>query len=173
MSAQQVILIVGVVALVAAVALAALAAWTYRALDIRGVRADLSGRARAREVAGQSSSGVSRRSAVRAFSDATWGGSVRERSDERGAPDREDRTRRVPRPAASPPPAPPSRRDEAGPRGTGDEPTSLMGPASGSDDPTTVAAPGADDPTTVADASFEFHVVRRESGTGSSQRIEG
>lgn len=159
MSAQQVILIVGIVALVAAVVLAALAAWTYRALDIRGVRADLSGKARAREVseASAASSRAARASSARAFSDATWGGAV---SKKGVAP-----TERVPRPVGSPPrvarPSPPPPDADAA--------TSLLD----GDEPTTVGDAAAEEPTTLVEESFEFRVTRRELGAASPQRIEG
>ena len=47
MTPQSVLFIVGVVLIVAAVVMVGLAVWTYRALDIKGVRDDLSGVARA------------------------------------------------------------------------------------------------------------------------------
>lgn len=167
MSAQQVLLIAGIVALVAAVVFAALAVWTYRVLDIRGVRADLNGTARAREAAAAPAGGP-RRTSARAFSSATWHGTVTKKGEP--AP-----TEHVPRPVASPPPAPPGRPATAGPPRGGDEPTSLIASAGGSDEPTSLVTsePAADEPTTVVDPSFEFHVVIRESGAASSQRIEG
>lgn len=148
MTAQDVLFIVGVVALVAAAALAGLAIWTYRALDIRGVRADLSGVARASAAA--SAPLPSRRPSARAFSSATWEGVVSKSDADDDAPTA-TATERAPQPVESPPrrPVRPS-----APPPAADEPTSAFeSPA----------------PETGA---FAFRVVRREMGAASPRGIE-
>ena len=147
MAAQDVLFIVGVVALVAAAALTGLAIWTYRALDIRGVRADLSGVARA---SAASAPVPSRRPSSRAFSSATWEGVVSKSDADDDAPTT-TATERAPRPVESPPRRPAR---SSAPPPAADEPTSAFEPP----------APQA--------GAFAFRVVRREMGAASPRGIE-
>ncbi len=185
MSAQQILLIIGIVLIVVAVALVGVAIWVYRALDIKAVRDDLSGVARAREV-DSSRSGGGRRSAVRAFSDATWDGAVRKNAApvpvagpaHQAAP---SQTMPAQGWAVSQTSAPPG--GHASPPGAdqrADAPTTLLD--SGDEDAaTTLLGEDADDGTILLDTgpvesqpsgSFEFRVVRSEMGAGSPRRIE-
>lgn len=145
MAAQDVLFIVGIVALVAAAVMVGLAIWTYRALDIRGVRADLSGVARASAAAAAPT--AARRSSARAFSEATWGGVVSKSGEaQKVAP-----TEHVPRPV-EPPPRRPAHRSAPPP--AADEPTSVIeAPEQGT-------------------GAFAFRIVRREMGAESPRGIE-
>ena len=197
MSAQQILLIIGIVLIVVAVALVGVAIWVYRALDIKAVRDDLSGVARAREV-DSSRSGGGRRSAVRAFSDATWDGAVRKNAapasvvapaagsvaapaagpDHQAAPSQTMPAQGWAVSQTSAPlggyPSPPGADQRA------DAPTTLLD--SGDEDAaTTLLGEDADDGTILLDTgpvesqpsgSFEFRVVRSEMGAGSPRRIE-
>lgn len=159
MEAQQVLLVVGAAALVIAVCLVGVAAWLYRSLDIKGVRADLSGTARAREVdalMSASSEGEQRRKA-RAFSDATWDGVAQRRAERPASPPSWSEGR----PSSANRPTPASAADE---ETTG--PVPRQAPRQTGSPPRERPAPGP------WQGSFEFRVTRREMGTGSSQRIE-
>lgn len=147
MTPQSVLFIVGIVLIVAAVVMVGLAVWTYRALDIKGVRDDLSGVARARELS--SPDAQTRRSTVRAFSGASWQGEARqrERAPEAASP------AAAQRPHASPPPAAPAPARRAAAPAADDE-TSLLGAQ------------------TAPSVPFAFRVVRRELGAGTPRRIE-
>ena len=188
MAAQQILLIIGIALIVVAVALVGVAIWVYRALDIKGVRDDLSGVARAREV-DSARSGGTRRPAARAFSDATWDGAVRRSA----APDQAPSAPVAPTPQQVPQQAPAQGRavpQAAAPPGGyapppgapehGDAPTTLLGAEDG-DAVTTLLGDDDDDGTTLLDTgpvdaqwngSFEFRVVRSEMGAGSPRRIE-
>lgn len=186
MSAQDVLLIIGIVLIVVAVALVGVAFWVYRALDIKGVRDDLSGVARAREVESSRSGGTGRSSA-RAFSSASWHGAVRRSSVETDAQTTvPDDVPHAPRPAPTPswvaapqaaaPPGGPAPHPPADP---GDARTTML-----SEDPGEAPTSLLDEDdagTTLLDTSpapaerrgsFEFRVVRSEMGAGSSRRIE-
>lgn len=147
MTPQSVLFVVGIVLIVVAVAMVALAVWTYRALDIKGVRDDLSGVARARELSAPGAQ--ARRSTARAFSGASWQGEARqrERAPEATPP------AAAQRPHASPPPSAPTPERRV-PVPAADDETSLLGAQ---------AAPSV---------PFAFRVVRRELGAGTPRRIE-
>ncbi len=184
MSAQQILLIIGIVLIVVAVALVGVAIWVYRAFDIKGVRDDLSGVARAREVDSSRTSG-GRRPVARAFSDATWGGAVRKSAPAAPSAAGPMPPMAPPQPApaqgwAAPQAAPPG--GFASPPGVAerpDAPTTLLDAGDG--DAVTTLLGENDDGTTLLDTgpveaqpsgSFEFRVVRSEMGAGSSRRIE-
>lgn len=158
MTPQLVLMVVGIVLLVAAAALAGAAVWSYRALDIKGVRDDLSGVARARETS--ASPERARRTTARAFSGASWKGDAR-RSAHPDEPDVAP-TAHVPRPVEAPPPLRGTRTSESPPRAgahapapPADEETSLLGEGTPQDSP-----------------PFEFRVTRKVMGTGTPERIE-